>query len=68
MALTDTEAARILTIEDLLNELQTAVKYNVAAKKFVEQMLLLKQNEIDLLKSRVTALESQIEVLQSKIS
>jgi len=68
MALTDSEATRILAIEALLNELQTAVKYNVAAKKFVEQMLLLKQNEIDLLKSRITALESQVTALESKLS
>jgi hypothetical protein len=68
MAFTDSEAARILAIEEVLNELQVAVKYNVASRKFVEQVLLLKQNEIDLLKSKVVILESQIEVLQNKIS
>lgn len=68
MALTDVEKIRIEAIEELLNELQTAVKYNVASRLFVEQMLLLKQNELEAVKNRVTELESQVTVLQSKLS
>ncbi len=68
MALTDVEKIRIEAIEELLNELQTAVKYNVASRLFVEQMMLLKQNELEAVKNRVTELESQVTALQSKLS
>ena len=68
MAFTSAEEIRILAIEESLNELQVAITYHVAARKFVEQMLLLKQNEIDLLKSKVTILESEVTILQGQIS
>jgi polyhydroxyalkanoate synthesis regulator phasin len=67
MALTDIEKVRIEAIEELLNELQIAVKFNLASRQFVEQMLLLKQNELDALKNRVTELESQVTALQGQL-
>ena len=64
MAWTDAETIRIETIEDIINKLQIAIN-NLASKKQMQQLLLLKQNEINSLIERITALESQITILQN---
>jgi polyhydroxyalkanoate synthesis regulator phasin len=64
MAWTDAETNRIEAIEDMLNKLQVAIN-NLASKKQMQQLLLLKQNEIDSLTQRVVTLESQITLLQN---
>jgi len=63
MALTESEALRIIKIEEKLNEIQTAIN-NLASRKQMKQILNLRQSEIDELKSRVAALESQVSILQ----
>lgn len=65
--MTDAELARILQIEELLNELQTIVKNNLMTKAEARQTILIKQSEIDSLKQRVSQLESQLELLQNRL-
>lgn len=67
MAWTAAEEARILAIEQMLNNLQTAVR-NLASKQQIRQLLLLKQTEVDNLTSRVAELEVLVAVLQQQIS
>lgn len=57
---------RIQTIEDKLNEIQTALN-NLIPKKIVNAAIALKQQEIDTLQTRVTTLESQIAILQANL-
>lgn len=65
MALTNSQLLdRIVEIEETINTLQTALN-NLASKKTMNQILAIKQKEIEDLKSRVTSLESQISILQS---
>lgn len=66
MAFTDIETARILAIETVLNELQESIS-NLMSKMQMRQLLLLKQQEIQALTSRVEALESQVQILQTKL-
>jgi polyhydroxyalkanoate synthesis regulator phasin len=66
MAFSDSENARVLAIEDMLNKLQIAVN-NLASKRQLSQLTMLKQSTIDNLVERVTTLESQIKTLQSSI-
>ena len=58
------EEQRVRTIEEVLNDLQTALT-NVMSKQQMQQLLLLKQTEVDNLTARVSDLESQITVLQA---
>lgn len=62
----DAESTRIRNIESALNDLQTAVS-NLMSKQQYRQLLLLKQNEISALTTRVLDLESQITILQGQI-
>lgn len=66
MAWSDAEEARILAIEEIVNQLQVAV-LNLMSKQQMRQLLLLKQNEIDALTTRVVALESQLTILQNSL-
>lgn len=66
MALTTAERARIVTIEEAINTLQT-VAANLMTKKQMRQLLAIKQGEIDSLTQRVISLESQMAVLQSRL-
>lgn len=67
MALTDAERQRIRAIEEMLNDLQVAIR-NMTSKLEFRQLILLRQQEIDTLKQRVSDLETQVATLQSKIS
>lgn len=66
MAWTTAEETRIQAIEELLNKLQTAIN-NLMSKQQMRQLLLIKEEEINTLKERVTALEAQIAVLQGSL-
>ena len=66
MSLSDAEELRIEAIEELLNQVQTAIK-NLASKAQFTQFTLIRQAEIDALTTRVTALESQLALLQNQI-
>lgn len=66
MALTAAEEARIDAIEKVLNELQIAIN-NLVSKRQVNMLLLVKQDEIDTLKTRVDQLETQLTTLQNRI-
>jgi polyhydroxyalkanoate synthesis regulator phasin len=63
---TSEEEKRILAIEEMLNKLQTATK-NLASKRQLNQLLMLKQAEVDELTKRVAALESQLAALQGSL-
>ena len=66
MAFTDAENQRILTIEETLNDCQTAIN-NLMTKTQMRQLIMIKQGEIDALTKRVEDLESQLTILQSKL-
>lgn len=66
MAWTDAENTRVSTIETLLNKVQTAMT-KLMTKQQMRQLLLIKQKEVDALTLRVTALETQVLDLQSKL-
>lgn len=67
MAMTDTEKAQVLAIEEAVNQLYIVVD-NLAAKKQLQQLMLLIQGEYTTLTNRVTALESEVSILQNKLS
>jgi len=67
MAFTDAEEQRIVAIEEAINDLATAVN-NLASKTQLSQLLAIKQAEVDALRKDVTSLQSQVELLQSRIS
>ena len=67
MAWTDAEEQRIETIEEVLNNANTAIS-NLASKKQMSQLILVKQAQIDSLTERVAALESQLQVLQNRLA
>lgn len=65
MALTDAQVqVRIETLEEKVNEIQTAIN-NLATKRQLNASMLVRQNEIDELKQRVDSLETQIAALQA---
>ncbi len=66
MALTEAEKLRILAIEELLNELQVMMT-KLSSKEQIRQIMLIRQAEFDALKERVTALESEVAILQSRL-
>ena len=66
MAWTDNESQRISMIEEVINDMQVAMK-KFMTKQQLQALLLIKQTEIDSLTNRVTALESQLAILQAKI-
>jgi len=66
MSFNNAENNRILLIEEVLNQLQTAVN-NLISKKQLQQLMLIRQEEIEALKTRMTALETQVTLLQSSI-
>jgi len=67
MALTDAELIRVKAIEELLNDLQVAIS-NCATKTQMKQLTLVRQSDIESLKSRVDALEAQVTVLQQSLT
>lgn len=66
MAWTDAEKARVMAIEVILNDLQTAVD-NLMSKAQMRQLLLIKQTEIDNLTTRVATLERLLEIIQQHL-
>jgi polyhydroxyalkanoate synthesis regulator phasin len=66
MAWTTAEEKRIQAIETAINQLQTAVS-NLMSKQQMRQLLLLRQEEIDTMKERITALETQVATLQGQL-
>ena len=66
MGWTDPETERINTLENVINDLQTAVS-NLMTKLQMRQLLSIKQAEIDALTARVVALETQLTTLQNTI-
>ena len=63
MAFTSEEETRIQAIEQKLNELQTAANKMITLDQ-MNQLLLLRQQEVKILDERITSLESQVLVLQ----
>jgi polyhydroxyalkanoate synthesis regulator phasin len=55
--------ARLQALESAVNEIQTAIT-NLASLAQLRQLNLIKQDELDALKTRVDTLESEIQVLQ----
>lgn len=65
MALTDSQVqARIEALEAKVNEIQIAIN-NLASKKTLNALLLVRQKEIDELKQQVKTLETEIAALQA---
>ena len=64
MAWTDAETKRVLALEKVANKLQTAIN-GLAAKETVRKLMLIRQEEIDDLTTRVAALEAQVAILQN---
>jgi len=64
MSWSATEEIRIEAIEKMLNDLQLAVN-KLATKGELRASVMVRQKEIDDLRVRVTALESQLAALQS---
>jgi len=67
MAFTTAEESRIKTIEEAINKVLTWLN-GMVSKKQLRQLLLLKQEEIESLKTRVTTLETEVQTLQDIIS
>lgn len=63
MAWTDAEDARVNAVERALNTLRRAV-LNVTTKREFRQLLLIRQQEIEDLRTRVATLETQVALLQ----
>jgi polyhydroxyalkanoate synthesis regulator phasin len=57
---------RIYTLEEIINKIQIAIT-NLATNEALSQILLLKQKDIDNLKSRATALENQVEIIKMEV-
>lgn len=63
MSFTAAETQRIEAIELMLNKIQGLIT-KLASQKQLRSIVVLKQNEINDLTARVTALESQLAILQ----
>jgi len=59
----DQEEARIISLERMLNKIQTAIN-NLAPKEMLRRLLTVRQTEINSLDTRVTALEAAVAILQ----
>ena len=66
MAITGNDLATIQAIESAISDLQKAVK-NLASKAQMRQLLLIKQEEINTLSDRVTALETAVSSLERSL-
>jgi hypothetical protein len=66
MSLTAAEEIRIEAIENALNGALTSIT-NLISKEQMRQLLLLKQRELDAAVTRITSLEAQIVILQSRL-
>lgn len=64
MALTAVEEARLKAIEDAIIGIQVAIG-NLASKKQLSQLSVLKQKDVDDLQTRVTALEATVQIIQA---
>jgi len=58
---------RLNVIEAAIDDLKVAVT-NLASVKQLKQLNIIKQNEVIDLKERVTALESQVQILQGQVA
>lgn len=63
MAWTAAEELRVQAIELMLNKLQTIVQ-QLASQKQLRSLSMLKQSDINALTTAVTALQSQVAILQ----
>ena len=64
MAWTDAEIQRIVKIEQALNNLQVALDKAVTLSQ-LRKSILVKQNEIDQMKTDIESLKAQVQVLQA---
>ena len=64
MALTTDQ--RLTALEDALTALQVAI-VNLASKKQLQELSLLKQQEVNDLQTRVTQLEATIQIIQDSL-
>jgi hypothetical protein len=66
MAWTSAESDRVKTIEEVVNDLQTAVN-NLMSKAQMRQLLFVKQSEVDNLTQRVATLERLLQIVQQHL-
>ena len=64
MALTDDQ--RLDALESAVIQLQIVI-VNLASKKQLQQLSLIKQKEVDDLKDRVTQLEATVKIIQDSL-
>ena len=67
MTITDAEEARLQTIELYLGTLRDTID-NLASKEQIRQLLLLKQQQVAILVSKVATLEAQLVALTAQFS
>lgn len=66
MSWSSAETERINTLENVVNDIQTAIT-NLMSKLQMRQLLMIKQAELDALTARVEALETQLTTLQNTL-
>jgi hypothetical protein len=67
MALTDSEEARMELIEETINKLLTWVR-NLVDKQQFRQLMLIRQQEIDAINDRLTAIEARLDLITSTLN